>query len=286
MPHKIPIKNSLITAHVNPDGDALSCIKAVSEYLTDHSKLTAIRVNGTIPNYLQWIVSNETTTTDIPPWVEQVIVLDSEPTPKRLGWEIPANLPIVNIDHHIHRIEHHNPDNNVFVFDSCSVAAALILNFNIVNPILIVGLYTDTLFSRKWSELLKCFNKLQVSDEDEQFYINSIRPKNDKRTTEAVRKSKVKYYANGFAYVTVKETDYGVLEEVMRFFHRFNESVCLVSGDGVVKLRTDGKSMNVAKIAEELSGGGHHFAAQCSIASDDDEKKLVSLVRAAKPLEE
>lgn len=262
--YKIPIKDSLVCGHVDPDGDSLSSTKAVINYLRSHGKTAVAKICGTVPEHLSWILSEEDLPPDIPK-IEQTIVLDCGPTPDRVGFEIKG--PIFNIDHHLTRIEEHNPRKKSYILDRCSTAAALILDFGVIDPILLVGLYTDTFFQRSWNELQSCFKKIPVADEKAEQMLSAIRPVRYMQTLIGIKSAKFHKCRNGFLIVETAETDSIVINEMMDTLFRYSESVCLVAGNGMAKLRTSNKALidseKMAKIASIFDGGGHPFAAMC-----------------------
>lgn len=266
--YKLPLKNTLLTAHIDPDADSVSSCRAVAEYLKDQGKRAAIRVCGAVPSYLQWMLAGEEVVTNIPEWVEQVIVLDCGP--ERVGWEIPADMPIVNIDHHKTRFDQHSPRKKIYVKDRCSTAAILILDFGIVNSVLFAGLYGDTLFLKSFNELNTCFSKILksgVKDDTVETILSNMRPFKDRRIIDAVRNAKVHRCRNGFTIAELKDNEEpGVIEQVMRLFHNFSESVCLIQPSGQARLRTSNPHMDVSKIAELFQGGGHKHAAGLDVS--------------------
>lgn len=259
--YRIPLRDSLVVGHANPDGDSLSSVKAVLNHLRAAGKTAVARVIGKVPEHLSWILPEEDTPKDLPE-VEQTIVLDCGPEPERVGFEVSG--PVINIDHHITRAEAHNPRKKTYVLDRCSTAAALILDFGIVDDILLVGLYTDTLFMRSWNELQRCFKKFKISDEKAQLMLSSCRPMRDKKAFAALQKAKIHRCRNGFLIAEIDETDPAVVLEVASTLFRYSESFCLIDGNNMVKLRTSNENLDVGSIAKIFGGGGHPYAAGCS----------------------
>jgi len=268
--YKLPIKDSLITTHADPDADGLSSSRAVAEHLKGLGKKAAIRLFGTIPSHLEWIVAKEQLVSSVPDWVEQIIVLDCGPEKNRLGWELPEELQVVNIDHHSSRFFEHNPKKKRYIKDRCSTASMLMLDFGIVSPVLLTGLYGDTFFlKRLMSECVMCFNKLKktVDDEAAEKLLSSLRPSKDRRILDAIRDAKVRHCRNKFVIIELKDNeDPTVIAEITQTLHNYSESVCLIQPDGKARLRTRNPSVNVAKIAELFSGGGHAYAAGLDVS--------------------
>jgi len=265
--YKLPIRDSLVVGHINPDGDSLSSVKAVLNYLRAHGKRACAHVVGTVPDYLSWILSEN----DLPkkiPNMEQTIVLDCGPTEDRVGFKIEG--PVINIDHHATRLKDHNPRKKVYVLDRCSVASALILDFGIIDEILLVGLYTDTLFMRSWNELLTAATKIQVNDERAEQILTSIKPSRYMRALKGIQTAKFTQCRNGFLIAEVEESDPVVVSEIMDTLFRYSQNVCLVDGQNHARLRTSNKPLidsgRLANLADILGGGGHNFAAGCDVS--------------------
>jgi phosphoesterase RecJ-like protein len=265
--YKLPIKDSLVVGHINPDGDSLSSVKAVINYLRRHGKVAVTKTAGQIPEHLAWILPEEDIPREIPE-VEQTIVLDCGPTQDRVGFEISG--PIINIDHHVTRSEEHRPRSKVYVLDRCSTAAALVLDFGIIDDVLLVGLYTDTLFMRSWNEVLKVAKRLAVSDEKAAQLLSSIRPTRYIQALTGIKHAKIHRCRNGFLIVEIEEKDQIVVSEIMDTLFKYSDNVCLIDGETKARLRTSNKELidsgKVAEIANVFGGGGHAFASGCDIS--------------------
>lgn len=266
--YKLPLKDSLVVGHMNPDGDSLSSVKAVINYLRANGKRACGKVIGPIPEHLSWILNEEDLPPDIPE-VEQTVVLDCAPTPERVGFEIQG--AVINIDHHTTRFEEHNARKKIYVLDRCSTAAALILDFGLVEHCLLVGLYTDTLFQKSWNELKKCFARIEISDNRAEQILSSIRPTRYMQALVGIKHAKFHKCRNGFLIVETDEKNPLVVNEMMDTLFRYSENVCLVDGDHNAKLRTSNKllkeSGKLAEIANIFGGGGHPFAAACDASN-------------------
>jgi phosphoesterase RecJ-like protein len=260
--YQIPVLDSLVVGHADPDGDSLSSIKAVIGYLRIQGKRAVAKVSGKVPDHLRWILSEEDLPKDLPE-IQQTIVLDCEPSEERIGFKI--QKPIFNIDHHINRKKEHNPKHGIYIIDRCSTAGSLILDFGILDEILLVGLYTDTSFMRSWNELQKCFSKIKVSDERAHNILSSCRPTRDKKALHVVQTAKIHRCRNGFILAETEEKDQTVISEVMETLFRYAEGVCLIDGTGKARLRTSNESLDVGTIAKMFGGGGHRFASCCGI---------------------
>lgn len=266
--YKLPIKDSLVVGHINPDGDSLSSIRAVVNYLRANGKRAVAKINGAIAEHLSWVLPESDLINDIPEWVEQTVVLDCAPTKERVGFDIPEQ--VVNIDHHITRKEEHNVRKKIYVLDRCSTAAALCLDFGIKDDILLVGLYTDTLFMRSWNEMLRVAKELEIEDERAEEILSAIRPTRYIQALTGLKNAKLHKCRNGFLIAEVDEKDQIVVSEIMDTLFRYSENVCLVDGNHKARLRTSNKHLkesgNLASIATILGGGGHNFASAADVS--------------------
>lgn len=258
--YKLPLKDSLVVGHVNPDGDSLSSVKAVVNYLRSNGCKAYAKIVGPVAEHLSWIIT-EDDLEEVP--VEQTVVLDCGPTPDRIGFEIEGE--VVSIDHHNSRIDEHKPRNKIYVLDRCSTAATLILDFGIIDKVLLVGLYTDTMFQKSWNELNDCFKKIEISDHQAEEILSSVRPTRYMNALLGIQSAKFHKCRNGFLIVETQEKDPLVVAEMMDTLFRYSENVCLVDGNGMGKLRTSNQKLKdsgeLVKIATLFGGGGHNFAA-------------------------
>jgi len=271
----IPVEDSLLTAHKNPDGDALSSVKAVYEYLKSKDKKVVVRLCGEISKNLGWILDGVDIVKKVPDWVQNIVVLDCAPTKDRLGWEPPSLMPIYNIDHHMSRIDDNDPDNNVHVIKSCSTASLLYSRFGIKEDILALGVYTDTFFTKHISEVFHFLNEFNMDEDKLNSFISKVNVNTDKKVWDILTTAKVRKCRNGF--VIVETDEYGspdVLEFVMQILSKLNESVCFIYGrQRMVKLRTSNLHLDLSELAQLYSGGGHPYAAMCQITGKISEFK-------------
>lgn len=272
---KIPLVDCVITAHKCPDGDALSSCRAVYNYLINNGKRAAIKLKGGIPKNLRWILDGVELVDEIPEWTKLIIVLDSEPSYGRLGWSLPKQIPVFNIDHHAYRLAEHDPSKKIFIIDTFSTAEILFRKFGIRDDILVVGAYTDTYFAKSVKDAFTFILDLEVSEEKIEEYLNKINFRSDKRTWRIIRDSKIHRCKNGFLIVETLEDDPAAVEGAMHVLCELNDTVCLIYGDKQVKLRTSNKELDLSKIAKHFGGGGHSFASGCNIESITEFKDFI-----------
>lgn len=266
--YKLPLLDSLVVGHADPDGDSLSSIKAVINFLRRNGKKAYAKIAGRVPEHLSWIVPEEDLVDDVPDDVEQTIVLDCAPTEERVGFEV--GPPIVNIDHHTSRRDEHSPKNKIYVLERCSTAAALILDFGIIDNVLLVGLYTDTLFMRSLNEVFKAIKKLDIEDDTAAEILSAIKPHRYMQALLSIQNAKIHKCRNGFLIVEVEETDQAVVLEIMDTLFKYSENVVLIDGLTKARLRSSNKQLidsgKIAEIASIFGGGGHAFASGCDIS--------------------
>jgi len=281
--YAIPLRKSVITAHAHPDADAVSSCVAVHRHLAEHGVPSSIRLEGDMPSNLADMVPPEASFKKMPEDAEQIIVLDSGWEKERIGWEV-GDLPILNIDHHATRIKKHDPENGVFVIDMCSTAGILVRCFGIRDDILIAGIYGDTLFRRRMSEMAQLLTTLDVEDSIAQETVWVVDQINSGIVLSAMQSARTSRCRNGFMIVRISEpVPSWAITDIMSIMSRMSESVCLISPGGEVRLRTSNQRLDVSEIAKAMGGGGHPFAAGCAIRGKHG--KLVRLIRAARPKE-
>lgn len=192
--------------------------------------------------------------------------------------------PIINIDHHHSRINKHNIKNKFYILERCSTASILILDFGIIDPVLLVGLYFDTMFVKSWTEIVKCFKILNVDDKTAEKILSSIKPTKYINALMSIKNAKLHKCRNGFLIVETEESDPLVVSEMMDISFRYAESVCLVDGNGNGKLRTSNENLKnsgkLLEIANLFDGGGHNFASGMDVSNR--KTALFSLVRQLK----
>lgn len=263
--YQLPKERCIITTHANPDADALSSCMALHSHLCKIGIQSWIKICGDIPQNLENIIPEDIRIGKIPN-VNLVVVLDSGPELERIGWEIPNNMKIFNIDHHISRSNLHNPSNNIFIIDMCSTAAILLRYFGIKDNILFAGIYGDTLFKIRIKEISQLLSTLDVDEETAEYMINMVDHINSKTVLSALRNSIITRYRNGFTVVELKDSIPAWAQtEVISILSKVENSVCLISESGSVRLRTTSKNIDVSQIASEFGGGGHKFAAGCFV---------------------
>jgi phosphoesterase RecJ-like protein len=263
---KLIIKDCILTSHQNPDGDAISSMVALYNFLKSHGKKVALKLSGDIPKNLQWVLDGVDQVKKIPKWAELIYVLDTAPIKERLGWSLP-NLPIYNIDHHACRLNENDPNNNVYVVDCCSTACVLFNKFGIKDDILAIGAYTDTLFSKRIHEVFQFIEKLGIKEEKLEQFVSRVNVNTSKDLLEILHTDKIHKCKNGIMIVEISE-EYSIdtIESFIQILMKLSETICLIYGDRKdVKLRSSNPDVDVCEIAKLYGGGGHTYASACNV---------------------
>lgn len=262
---KLPKKNSLVVGHIDPDGDSLSSIKAVLNYLRENNCKAYAKVFGNLPEYLSWVLDDGDIVKKMPDDVEQIIVLDCAPVVERIGFK--PEKPVINIDHHKFRLREHNPDKKVYIVDRCSTASVLVLDFNILDDILLLGLYTDTQFVLSWNEVLDVGKKLKISDEKAHKILSLV--KTNYKILEELKNINIHKCRNGFIIIETEEKNQHIITEMLNILMKTAENIVLIDGNLKARLRTSNegllKSNKLIDVASIFSGGGHNYAAVCDV---------------------
>ena len=282
----------LIVTHINPDPDSIGSALALSNlFYENRIKHKVFNVSKDLPQNLNFISRFEKITDILPPFYDLVISVDCG-TYKRLGFEVPKNIPIINFDHHI------SNDNfgAINIVDSYkSSTAELVFEFFKYNGLYItkesatalyVGIYDDTLaFSlsrcdedtfKKVNFLVECgaspsyiANKLLRSDSLAKYRIipkvlDSLELFSEGKiaTIYALEEWFKQTGANSRDCEDALDMIMSMAVVKIAFFVRFTNGVCRVS------LRSKG-DIDVAKIAMIFDGGGHFNAAGCSLNISD-----------------
>lgn len=290
----------LIVTHINPDPDSIGSALALSNlFYENRIKHKVFNVNSDLPQNLSFLSRFEKITNILPPFYDLVISVDCG-TYKRLGFEVPKDIPIINFDHHASN-EKFGTINIVDAYKSST--AELVFEFFKYNGLnitkesataLYVGIYDDTLaFSlsrcdedtfKKVNFLVECgaspsyiANKLLRSDSLAKYRIipkvlNSLELHNEGKiaTIYALEEWFKQTRANSRDCEDALDMIMSILVVKLAFFVRFSNGVCRVS------LRSK-DNIDVSKIAMIFDGGGHFNAAGCTLDTNDviEAKNLV-----------
>ena len=286
----------LLTAHINPDGDAIGSTLALMQILRNMKKNVVLYIDDKLPkNFLtlpcveeiKRPAENEKISADL------LVVLDT--ATDRIGKVLEmTDAPILNIDHHVT-----NKNSEVDLYVEATAAATCEIIFKLAHELgaeitkdiavcLYAGLATDTGFFnysntkpatfRAAAELVEI--GVQPNLIAEQVEKRSFREL--KVTAEALQTTKL-YFGGKVVGMFIdlelfKKTDTteGLIDlirvidsvDVAFLLTCREEKICRVSMRSI--------TVNVADIAKKLGGGGHIRAAGCTIEENfDDAKKIL-----------
>lgn len=284
----------LIGTHLNPDGDAIGSALAVSHWLTAMGVSNEIVCNNLPPGYLQYLPGQETIRTIPNRQAHDLgIIVDLDST-ERLGScqkFFDSIEKLVVVDHH----EPHEKPGNLRIVDPKSPATASILTDLFALPenpepitqematCLLTGLVTDTGGFRYVNTTSDSLHKaaflvergaslFQVMDE---VYLNRDEPSvhllgralnnmkmahNKKLAWVILRPEWFEEFGAG------EEHTEGIVNEILSARSVVAAFVLRAGKNGKVKgsLRSKG-TLDVAKIAQKIGGGGHKNAAGVTI---------------------
>ncbi len=288
-------KYILIVTHVNPDPDSIGSALALSNLFFENKiKHKVFNVSKDLPSNLDFIERFDKITDQLPKFYDLVISVDCG-TYKRLGIEVPKDVPLINFDHH----KSNKGFGDVNIVDPMkSSTAEIVYDFFKHNGLYItknsatalyVGIYDDSLaFSLgrcdeltfdKVNFLVQCgaspsgiANKLLRRDSLAKYRIipkvlNSLELYKEGEVASIYAKKK--WFKQTGAHNRDCEDALDMIMSMgivkVAFFLRVVNSVTRVS------LRSKGK-FDVSRIAEAFGGGGHLNAAGCSINTLDEEE--------------
>lgn len=286
----------LVTAHVNPDGDALGSTLAMLQILRAMNKNVCAYIDDKLPKNFSELpciteinrpADNEKISADL------MVVLDT--SADRIGKVADiTDAPILNIDHHV---TNKNDSGDLYLESETAATCEIIfklcheLDVKISTDIAVciyTGLATDTGFFnysntkpatfRAAAELVECGVKP-----------NLIAEQVEKRTagevqvmSEALQTTKI-YFGGKVAGMFVDEelaklTDSTEgLIDLIRVIDSVDVAFLLKAKEkNICRVSMRSKTVNVAEIANKLGGGGHIRAAGCTLnMSFDDAKNIL-----------
>ena len=286
-------KKILLTAHVNPDGDALGSTLALRQGLLSLGKIVEIYIDDRLPRNFA-----------ILPWEEKIrrpqegekfdadllVVLDT--APDRIGKvREMTDAPVLNIDHHIT-----NKTEDVFLYVEPQAAATCEIIFKLFHIMkmeidknaancLYTGIATDTGFfnysNTRPTTFVAAAELLEFGVEP-----NIIAEQMEKRTfselkgmNAALNTTKL-FYGGKIVGMFIDEKLSNSLESTEGFIDliRVIDSVEIAflltcKAKNVCRVSMRSKFLNVSKVANRLGGGGHVKAAGCTLNMGFEEAK-------------
>jgi len=287
----------LVTAHINPDGDAIGSTLAMLQILRTLNKNTVAYIDDKLPKNFVTLpfadeikkpVDGEKISADL------MIILDT--APDRIGKVLEiTDAPILNIDHHV---TNKNEENFLYVEATAAATCEIIfqltklLGVKITEDIatcLYTGLATDTGFFnysntkpatfRAAAELVECGVKP-----------NLIAEQVEKRTALEVKvislalQTAKLFYGGKVVGMFIDEnlakktdTTEGLID-LIRVIDSVDVAFLLTcKGENICRVSMRSKTVDVSKIAQKLGGGGHVRAAGCTLETNFADAKNILL---------
>ncbi|MBQ3444707.1 MAG: bifunctional oligoribonuclease/PAP phosphatase NrnA [Selenomonadaceae bacterium] len=290
----------LITAHVQPDGDAIGSTLATMQILRAMGKTAEIFIDDSVRRNLQAL-----------PHFEQIrrpadgehfdadllLVLDT--SPDRIGnVRKLTDAPLLNVDHHVTNI-----GDGYALYVETKAAATCEIIFKLARELgeaitpaiatcLYTGIATDTgffQFSNTRADTLAIASELITCGVSPHFISEQMEKKTLAEVIglrDALNTLKI-YYGNKVAgmtldYATVSKFDSteGIIDEI-RVIDTVDVAFLISErAPNVCRVSMRSKDVDVAKIAARLGGGGHIRAAGCTLKTTlkDAEKILVEAI--------
>ena len=285
----------VITAHVNPDGDAIGSTLAMLQILREMGKNVSVYIDDKIPKNFSLLPfaeeimrprDYEKITADL------LVILDT--APDRIG-EVKniVTAPILNIDHHI---TNKNEENDLYIDADAAATCEIILNLchelkaeltTNIAVCLYTGLATDTGFFnysntkpatlRAAAELVEAGVKPNlISEQVEKRSYRDIKIMSATlQTTKIFYGGKVAgMFIDRELYKEVDSTE-GLID-LIRVIDGVDIAFLITEKErNVCRVSMRSKEVEVSAIAQRLGGGGHVRAAGCTIEKNLDMAKRI-----------
>ena len=292
------VEKILVTAHINPDGDALGSTLAMCLALRQLGKSAQIYIDDKLPlnlNFLPHIDEIKIPAEDEKFDADLLLILDT--STDRIGnVRKLTDAPILNVDHHI---TNKNLENNLLYLDStaaatCEIAFELCreLEINITKEIatcLYTGIVTDTGFFNYSNTTPKTFRiaaELVEAGVEPNYISEQVerRKLNDVKVMSAALQTMQIYFDGKVAGLLIDaelskivETTEGLID-LIRVIDTVEVAFVLTHKDeNTVRASLRSKGVNVSEIAQKLGGGGHIRAAGCTFHTNFEDAKNILL---------
>jgi phosphoesterase RecJ-like protein len=297
----------LITSHIEPDGDAIGALIAISMQLEKMSKKTYILSAEPVPERYRFLKYWEKVNTKKPDkniHFDAAIFLDVADT-KRVSWVYEfikeKTLPVLNIDHHesntlfgkVNYVDKHASSTCECIYN---IFSELKIDMSIeICECIATGIITDTgrfSFKNTGERTFRICSELSHCGVDFYSLTNKIyhtrSVKSIRLLSSVLSTLKVK---NGIAFIRLTREmlkNIGAREEESEGFVNFILSIRDIkaaaflreksNGKTRVSLRSKSEGLDVNKIAYEFNGGGHKNAAGFRSTKEPDilEKEIVN----------
>ncbi|MGB6327661.1 MAG: bifunctional oligoribonuclease/PAP phosphatase NrnA [Halarcobacter sp.] len=287
-------KYILIITHVNPDADSIGSALALSNlFYENRIKHKVFNVSSDLPQNLDFIERFDKMTDQLPKFYDLAISVDCG-TKKRLGFELPEDIPLINFDHH----QSNDSYGTINLVDPMkSASAEIVFDFFRHNGLYItknsatalyVGIYDDSLafsLARCDESTFEKINHLVEFGASPAYIANKMRRRDSLakyRMIPKVLESLELYNEGKVASIYAKEEWFketgahsrdceDALNMIMSMhIVRAAFFVRIVNNESRISLRSKGK-IDVSKVAATFDGGGHYNAAGCTVDSLDIE---------------
>lgn len=299
-----PIKDGIVLGHISPDADSVCSCIAFVEFLRKNKKEAFFFVPEYVPRHIQWILDENQ---DLilkdknHPFFKKnnvFYVLDCEPSKARTGFTFHKNNEIINIDHHNSRFSDVSKDifnYKDYFFDKVifeekeillylenrvSTCSILFSAFNIVNPLLAIGIYFDSVsLSLHINDSINIISSLNIEEEKLNTMIEKTKYHGNKEGWEALKNLSVWWDDEEsivFAFDNSKCMD---SNQIIFILNQYVDTVIFFHKNKNVSMRTSNKEIDVAKIAKQRQGGGHRGASGFRIKKKLELYKIVEEIR-------
>lgn len=292
----------LITAHVQPDGDAIGSTLATMQMLRSLGKTAQVFIDDSVRKNLHALPHFEEIRRPSAEKFDADLLLILDTSPDRIGNVSKlTDAPILNIDHHVTN----KGDGYELCVDTEAAATCEIifrlskeLDVDITPDIatcLYTGIATDTgffQFSNTRAETLAIASKLITYGVSPHFISEQLEKKSlaEVRGLSAALNSLKMFYDDKVAgmildHETAKKFDSteGFIDEI-RVIETVDVAFLITEkAPNVCRVSMRSKGVDVSKIADKLGGGGHIRAAGCTLKTTlaDAEKILVEAIGTA-----
>lgn len=286
----------VVTAHVNPDGDALGSVLALSNYLISIGKNVTCLIDDDIPSNFNFLNNIKMITSPVENKInaDLLIVLDSSDLERIGRVRQLTSAPILNIDHHVSNNQFANYlylDSNVAATGEIIFQLLKLMDAQITVAIaeyLYTAIATDSGFF-KYSNTSESTMKIAAELIHYGVKPNLISEALEKKPLSSIRAlpkvlETLELFANNtIACICITQNILELCDSTEGFidFPRVIDGVELAImikyvDDVSCRVSMRSKTIDVSKIATSLGGGGHKKAAGCTIhQSLIDSKKTI-----------
>ena len=287
----------LVTAHINPDGDALGSTLAMCQALRQLGKSAQIYIDDVLPsnlNFLPHIEEIKRPTDNEKFDADLLLIIDT--APDRIGnVRKLTDAPILNIDHHI---TNKNFENDIYLDAKAAASCEIIfqlckeLEIKITKNIAIclyTGIATDTGFfnySNTTPKTLRIAAELLEAGVEPNYISEMVerRKLEDVKVMSAALQTMQIYFGGKVAglfidaeLAKIVETTEGLID-LIRVIDTVEVAFVLTYKDeNTVRASLRSKGVNVSEIAQKLGGGGHIRAAGCTFHTNFEDAKNILL---------